>query len=98
MARKRFSAHFKAQVALDVIKNEITLAELAKKYEVHPTQMKEWKALLLAKAETIFATKGSKENDHKEGYIEALERKAGQQAIEIDFLKKNLTRYHDQNG
>lgn len=98
MVRKKFSAHFKAQVALDVIKNEITIAELSKKYEVHPSQIKEWKALLLAQAETIFVTKSDKSKDLKEGYIEALERKAGQQAIEIDFLKKNLTRYLDQNG
>ena len=97
MARKKFSASFKAEVALEVIKNEITLAEISKKYDVHPTQIKDWKATLLAQAQNIFATKGDKKDD-KEGYIEAVERKMGQQAIEIDFLKKNLTRYHGKNG
>jgi len=96
MARKKFSATFKAQVALEVIKNETTLAEISKKHDVHPTQIKLWKTELLARANTIFETKGVKE-DHKGEYIEALERKAGQQVIEIDFLKKNLTRYHDKS-
>lgn len=98
MARKKFSASFKAQVALEVIKNEATIAELAKKYDVHPTQLKEWKMLLLSRSGELFATKSEKTANPQEGYIEALERKAGQQAIEIDFLKKNLNRYHNENG
>lgn len=97
MARKRFSASFKAQVALEVIKNELTLAEIVQKYQVHPTQIKDWKAQLMAKAETVFSAKAEKEPSN-EGYVEALERKAGQLAIEIDFLKKNLHLYHKKNG
>jgi transposase-like protein len=96
MTRKKFSANFKAQVALEVIKNDSTLAELAKKHGVHPTQIKDWKATLLSQAETIFSRKSGK-IDNNSDYIEALERKAGQQAIEIDFLKKNLTAYHKRN-
>jgi len=97
MVRKKFSAKFKAQVALEVIQNEITLAELSKKYGVHPTQIKEWKAALITQAETIFERKSDAPSGNN-GYVEALERKAGQQAIEIDFLKKNLTVYHKKNG
>lgn len=96
MTRKKFSASFKAQVALEVIRNEVTLAELAKKHGVHPTQIKDWKALLVSQAESLFSRKNGK-LDNNNDYVEALERKAGQQAIEIDFLKKNLTTYHKKN-
>jgi transposase len=97
MARKKFTASFKAEVALEVIKNELTLAELSKKYDVHPTQIKDWKAVLLSQAETLFSGKRDEVEDNK-GYVEALERKAGQLAIEIDFLKKNLTLYNKKSG
>ena len=96
MARKKFSAEFKTNVAFELIKGELTVAELASKYEVHPTQMKEWKAILQKQAKSLFFKKDKEENSNK-GYIEALERKAGQQAMEIDFLKKNLTTYHQKN-
>lgn len=96
MARKKFSAEFKANVAIELMKGELTVAELATKYEVHPAQMKEWKAVLKDKAKLLFSKKRKEENANK-GYIEALERKAGQQAIEIDFLKKNLTIYQFKN-
>jgi transposase-like protein len=92
MARKKFSAEFKAMVALEFLKGELTLSELSSKYEVHPTQLKEWKETLKEQAKTLFTQK-NKEEDSNKGYVEALERKAGQLAIEIDFLKKNLTRY-----
>ena len=98
MARKKFSAEFKAKVALEFIKNEGTLAELASKYEVHPTQIKEWRSILQSQAKEVFEGKKNKEEECNKGYIEALERKAGQLTIEVDFLKKNLTLYHKKNG
>jgi transposase len=94
MARKKFSAEFKAAVALEFMKDELTIAELANKYGVHPTQIKDWKTQLVNGASKLFDKRNEQENDPKKGYIEALERKAGQLAIEIDFLKKNLTMYH----
>ena len=97
MTRKKFSAEFKANVALEFMREESTIAELAAKYDVHPTQIKEWKSLLKAQAKTLFSKDNTKEEDTKKGYIEALERKAGQLAIEIDFLKKNLMSYHKKN-
>lgn len=96
MARKRFSAEFKANVALEFMKDELTIAELASKHDVHPTQIKEWKATLKEQAKTLFSKK-NKEEDSNKGYVEALERKAGQLAMEVDFLKKNLTTYHKKN-
>ncbi len=88
MARKKFGANFKVQVALECLKNELTLAEIAAKYGVHPTQIKDWKNIIISQAQSLFAKKGKVVDDDQSSYIEALERKAGQLAIEVDFLKK----------
>jgi transposase-like protein len=96
MARKKFSAEFKASVAIEFMRDELTIAQLSSKHGVHPTQIKEWKSVLVAEAKTLFTRKNSEEESNK-GYVEALERKAGQLAMEIDFLKKNLTSYQKKN-
>lgn len=98
MPRKKFSAEFKADVALEFMSDELTMAELSAKYGVHPTQIKEWKTTLITEARTLFGHKKSEDGETNKGYVEALERKAGQLAIEIDFLKKNLTRYQKKNA
>ena len=92
MSRKKFDANFKAHVAIEVMKNNATIAELARKHGVHPTQIKTWEKTLREKAGNVFVKKDSVAEDQKD-YIAALERKTGQLAIENDFLKKNLTRY-----
>jgi transposase len=79
-------------VALEFLKGELTISELSSKYEVHPTQLKEWKDTLKEQAKTLFSAKEKSEESNK-GYVEALERKAGQLSIEIDFLKKNFMKY-----
>ncbi len=94
--RKKFSAKLKAQVALEAIKNESTIADISQRYGVHPTQINLWKREALAKLEIVFGAPQATGVDEK--YVEALERKAGQLAIEVDFLKKNLNSYHGKNG
>jgi len=96
MSRKKHSASFKAKVALETLKNDMTIAELAQKYNIHPTQINRWKSDLLQKAEVIFR-QGKKVDKSDEAYVAALERKAGQLTIEVDFLKKNLNAYHKKN-
>jgi transposase len=98
MARKKFSAEFKAEMALEFMSDELTIAQLSSKYGVHPTQIKEWKTTLIAGAKELFARKGNEDRETNKGYVEALERKAGQLAMEIDFLKKNLTTYQKKNA
>lgn len=93
MIRRKHDADFKAKIALEAIKENMTIAELSNKYSIGPTQIKEWKAELLSQAELVF-TKGNK-NPVKDNsdLIIALERKVGQLAIENDFLKKNLLKF-----
>ena len=89
MLRKKFGANVKAQVAIDVVRNDATIAELAQKHGVHPTQIKKWEKTLLTRAEELFSKKDIKANA-REDYIQAIERKMGQLAIENDFFfKKN---------
>jgi transposase len=94
--RKTFSARLKAQIALEAIKNESTIAEISQRHGVHPTQINLWKREALTKLEMVFGKSQPTGVDEK--YVEALERKAGQLAVEVDFLKKNLNSYHGKNG
>ena len=84
MARKKFNANFKAQVVLELFQNELSIGELVAKYQIHPTQLKEWKKIAVAQLATVFDKKQIEPQEDKTEYIEALEKKAGQQAVEID--------------
>lgn len=90
MTRKRFGAGFKARVAIEVLKNNMTIAELSSKHGVHPTQIQAWKSELITRSEDVFSKKDKKYMLNEKRLAE-LERKIGQLTIENDFLKKNLT-------
>ena len=86
--RRNHGAVFKAKVALEAIKEEKTLVELAAQFQVHPNQIAEWKKQLLEKAPEIFDKgKKSEEPDVKE-----LHAKIGRLAMENDFLSVALGR------
>jgi len=91
MSRKRrqYSAEFKAKVALAAIKNEETIAELAAKFEVHPTMINNWKRALLDGAAELF-DKGQKSKKQHEAKVDELYRQIGQLKVENDFLSKGL--------
>lgn len=86
---KRRDASFKMKVALEAIKDEKQIKEIAREYGIHPKQVTEWRDKVLSSSSEIFSTKNiSKgQKDLKE---EAFLKKIGQQAVEIDFLKKKL--------
>ena len=86
--RRNHGAVFKAKVALEAIKGEQTLVELAERFQVHPNQITEWKKQLLNRTSEIFDKgKASREPDVKE-----LHAKIGQLAMENDFLAVALGR------
>ena len=87
MERKKFSANFKAMVAIDALKDNATIPTLAKKHGVHQTQIKIWGKTLADEASNIFSKK-ERNVVGQSDYIAALERKTGQLALENDFLKK----------
>jgi len=92
MAQHRhFGKDFKAKVAIEAIKGEKTLNEIASMYEVHPNQVSQWKKLALEKLPEAMADGRSKQARQVQPVDEEkLHQKIGQQAIEIDFLKKKL--------
>ena len=87
--RRNHSPVFKAKVAIDAIRGDKTLAELAKVHDVHPNQITEWKSQLLERAAGVFGVDASSEPkiDLKE-----LHAKIGQLTLENDFLESSLTR------
>ena len=89
--RRKFGKAFKAKVAIEAIKGEKTLNEIASIYEVHPNQISIWKKQALEKLPDVMAD-GRKKSARDKNSIdeEKLHQKIGQQAVEIDFLKKKL--------
>ena len=92
--RRNHGAAFKAKVALEAIKGEQTLVELAERFEVHPNQIAEWKKLLMERASEVF----DKGKPSKEPSLKELHAKIGQLAMENDFLSTALGRIGDPSG
>jgi len=89
--RRKFGKALKAKVALAAIKGIKTVNEIASIYEVHPNQVSLWKKQALEKLPDAMADGRSKQaRDNKPVEEEKLHQKIGQQAVEIDFLKKKL--------
>lgn len=84
--RKRYSAEFKAKVALEAIREEFTTAELAKKYGVHPTMISGWKRTVIKNMASAFGSAASTEPVISEKDVEKLHAKIGQLVVERDFL------------
>jgi len=85
-SRRKFSADFKAKVALEAIKNQQTLAELAVKFDVNPVMISKWKTEFLENMAAAFEKKGAAE---KEGVdTQELYAQIGQLRVENEFLKK----------
>lgn len=64
--RKRFDEQFKATVALEAVKEELTLQELAEKYQVHPNQISAWKKKLQEQPAAIFERKNKKDEEYNQ--------------------------------
>lgn len=93
--RRNHSPAFKAKVAIEAIKSEHTLAELAQRFDVHPNQLTDLKKQLLKNADNAFSNgKKSKQGTSEEQF----HAKIGQLTMENDFLSKALGRIHDPNA
>jgi transposase-like protein len=88
-SRRKFTSSFKAQVAIEALKERESLAELSKRFEVHSNMIGKWKKEFLEKSSTVFDTK---KDEKSEVSPEKLYAKIGQLEIENDFLKKSLNK------
>jgi len=89
--RKQYNPEFKAKVALAALRNEASIAELAAKFEVHPTMIGTWKRELIEGAVELF-DKGQKTKKQHDATVDELYRQIGQLKVENDFLSKGLGR------
>ncbi len=88
--KRQHTAEFKAKVAVEALKGELTSAELASKFEVHPTQIAKWKKQLLESGAEIFGSAKERREKDDEAEKDRLLKKIGQLQMEVDWLKKKL--------
>lgn len=83
--RKILNPYQKAKIALATLKNDKTFAELAGEFQVHPSQLSEWKKSLEKEAHRLFEPHGKRKEEQR---IAELERMIGAREAEIEWLKK----------
>jgi transposase-like protein len=89
--RRKHTSKFKAKVAIEAIKEQESLSELASKYNLHPNQISSWKKAFLEGSEGIFKTKDdTKKSKLHEQELQRMLLKIGELQMDNDFLKKNL--------
>jgi transposase-like protein len=89
--RKQYKPEFKAKVALEALKGEQTVSELASRFGVHPTMIHQWKKALLEGAAELFERGGGKKEPVvDDGTIKAVHAKIGELTVANDFLSEKL--------
>jgi transposase-like protein len=92
--RKRYDAAFKAKVALEAIKGERTIAEIASETGIHPNQIGTWKKQALRELPDLFSDRRKKREQSSEELESELYRQIGQLKVEVEWLKKKSRQLH----
>ena len=97
--RQTFSKDFKAKVALEALREETTIQEIAVKHGVHPNQISKWKAQAIAGMADIFErpNKKTEEVRQKEEKENEYLKTIGEQKVELDYLKKSTGNFTEQS-
>ena len=90
--RRRFTADFKARVALDALRGDKTIQEIATRHKVHPNQVSAWKRQAMDGLGAVFSNGADKGRMDHDDEVHDLHAKIGQLTVERDFLAKGLKR------
>ena len=91
MSRRKFTSEFKFKVVLEALSERYSIQELGRKYEIHPTQITNWKSQFLKNGQAVFDRPVKDAKCEAEEKEERMLKTIGQQKMEIDFLKKALS-------
>ena len=86
--RRQFSGEFKAKVAVEAVKGQRTIQELAAAHRVHPNQITSWKKQLIAEAAEIFSGGRQRQREEEEQERASLYEQIGKLQMELDWLQK----------
>ena len=90
--RRRFTSDFKAKVALEALRGDETIQEIAVKHKVHPNQVSTWKRQAMDGLGAVFSNGADKARVEHDAEVHDLHAKIGQLTVERDFLAKGLKR------
>jgi len=88
--KKTYTSEFKAKVVLELLREEMTISQLASKHEIHPTQLRRWEKTVLEGMRGLFDEKGKKDVKEKEdkALIQELYAQIGELTTKMSWLKK----------
>lgn len=93
MQRKNYSSEFKSKVVLKVLSGEMTTAEIAKRFDVHPLMLTKWKKQAIDLLPSLFSRKPDHEREHWKQRESELFQQIGQLQYELEWLKKKTAAY-----
>jgi transposase len=88
--RKQYSPKFKAKVALEALRGERTLSQLASQYHVHPMQVGQWRKTALEQMAELFVDGRKRKRSDGDVERDALYEEIGRLKVELDWLKKKV--------
>jgi len=90
-SKRKFSAEFKAKVALEAIREQNTISEIAAKHQLHPNQISQWKKQFLDNSAAAFESGKEASDSGHEAEMAKLYEQIGKLQVANDFLKKKLS-------